>query len=98
MSEQSQLIKKGITLSSDNWENPTEFKFEGLNELKPEMVEEATKNARQTAEKFAKDSESKLGKIKRASQGSFSIENRDSNTPYIKRVRVVSSITYYLSE
>lgn len=98
MSKQSQLIKQGITLSSDNWENPTEFKFEGLNELKPAMVEEATINARQTAEKFAKDSESKLGKIKRASQGSFSIENRDSNTPHIKRVRVVSSITYYLSE
>lgn len=98
MGKQSELIKKGITISSDNWENPTEFKFEGLNELKPEMVEEATKNARQTAEKFAKDSDSELGKIKRASQGSFSIENRDSNTPYIKRVRVVSSITYYLSE
>lgn len=98
MSKQTQLIKQGVTLSSDNWENPTEFKFEGLNELKPEMVEEATKNARQTAEKFAEDSDSKLGKIKRASQGSFSIENRDSNTPYIKRVRVVSSITYYLSE
>ena len=72
-------------------------KFEGLNELKPSMVEEATKNARETAEKFAKDSDSELGKIKRASQGSFSIENRDSNTPHIKRVRVVSSITYYLS-
>lgn len=98
MSKQSQLIKQGVTLSSDNWENPTEFKFEGLNELKPEMVEEATINARQTAEKFAEDSDSKLGKIKRASQGSFSIENRDTNTPHIKRVRVVSSITYYLSE
>lgn len=98
MAKQSQLIKQGVTLSSDNWENPTEFKFEGLNELKPEMVEEATINARQTAEKFAEDSDSKLGKIKRASQGSFSIENRDSNTPHIKRVRVVSSITYYLSE
>lgn len=98
MKTQSSLIKKGITISADNWENPTEFKFEGLNELKPAMIEEATKNARQTAEKFAKDSNSELGKIKRASQGTFSIENRDSNTPYIKRIRVVSSITYYLSE
>ena len=97
MNKQSELIKQGITLSGDNWENPTEFKFEGLNELKPLMVEEATKNARETAEKFAKDSDSELGKIKQASQGSFSIENRDSNTPHIKRVRVVSSITYYLS-
>jgi hypothetical protein len=98
MSKQAELIKEGIVINtSDNWENPTEFKFEGLNDLKPSMVEEATKNARETAEKFAKDSDSELGKIKRASQGSFSIENRDSNTPHIKRVRVVSSITYYLS-
>lgn len=98
MGKQAELIKEGIVINdSENWENPTEFKFEGLNGLKPTMVEEATKNARETAEKFAKDSDSKLGKIKRASQGSFSIENRDSNTPHIKRVRVVSSITYYLS-
>lgn len=98
MKGQAELIKDGIVINaSENWENPTEFKFEGLNELKPSMVEEATKNARETAEKFAKDSDSELGKIKRASQGSFSIENRDSNTPHIKRVRVVSSITYYLS-
>ena len=98
MSKQAELIKEGIVINaSENWENPTEFKFEGLNELKPSMVEEATKNARETAEKFATDSDSELGKIKKASQGSFSIENRDSNTPHIKRVRVVSSITYYLS-
>jgi hypothetical protein len=98
MGKQAELIKEGIVVNaSESWENPTEFKFEGLNDLKPSMVEEATKNARETAEKFAKDSESELGKIKRASQGSFSIENRDSNTPHIKRVRVVSSITYYLS-
>ena len=98
MSKQADLIKEGVVINAaENWENPTEFKFEGLNDLKPSMVEEATKNARETAEKFAKDSDSELGKIKRASQGSFSIENRDSNTPYIKRVRVVSSVTYYLS-
>jgi hypothetical protein len=98
MSKQADLIKEGVVINAaENWENPTEFKFEGLNDLKPSMVEEATKNARETAQKFAKDSDSELGKIKRASQGSFSIENRDSNTPYIKRVRVVSSVTYYLS-
>ena len=48
------------------------------------------------AQKFAKDSRSKLGKIKTANQGAFTIENRDSNTPYIKTVRVVTSVTYYL--
>ncbi len=98
MKTQSSLMKKGITISDNNWENPIEFKFEGLNELKPEMVEEATKNARETAEKFAIDSDSKLGKIKYASQGTFTINNRDSNTPEIKTVRVVTYVTYYLSE
>ena len=52
------------------------------------MIEEATKNARAAAVKFAKDSDSELGKIKRAYQGQFSIEDRDANTPYIKRIRV----------
>ena len=60
------------------------------------MIEEATKNARAAAEKFAKDSGSKLGKIKSASQGQFTIYDRDANTPYIKNVRVVTTITYYL--
>ena len=48
------------------------------------------------AEKFAKDSGSSLGKIRTASQGTFSIEARDSNTPQTKKVRVVTSVTYYL--
>jgi hypothetical protein len=60
------------------------------------MIEEDTKNAREAAVKFAKDSESELGDIKNASQGQFSIDNRDQNTPFIKKVRVVSSISYYL--
>lgn len=97
MSRQSELLKKGIVVGGSNqWENPVEFKYEGLNEIKPEMIEEATENARETAKKFAKDSNSRLGKIKTANQGTFTIENRDSNTPYIKKVRVVTSVTYYL--
>ena len=96
MKKQSELIKKGIVFDSNNWNNPVEFKYEGLNDIKPSMIEEATKNARMAAEKFAKDSGSRLGKIKSASQGTFSIENRDSNTPHIKRVRVVTYVTYYL--
>ena len=96
MSRQSDLLKKGIVTGGNTWENPVEFKYEGLNEIKPAMIEEATMNAREAAEKFAKDSESKLGKIKTANQGTFTIENRDSNTPYIKKVRVVTSVTYYL--
>ncbi len=62
------------------------------------MIEEATKNARATAEKFASDSDSKLGKIKNANQGQFSIVDRDSNTPDIKRVRVVTTVDYYLED
>ena len=96
MSEQAALLKKGVVTVENNWDNPVEFKYEGLNSIKPQMIEDATKNAREVAEKFAKDSDSKIGKIKTANQGTFSIEARDSNTPYIKRVRVVTSVTYYL--
>lgn len=99
MKRQTEVLKKGIVIGSDNnWDNPVEFKFEGLNGIKPEMIEEATKNAREAADKFAKDSDSRLGKIKTASQGTFTIEDRDSNTPYIKRVRIVTSVTYYLKK
>ena len=97
MSDLAVLLKRGVVIVENNWENPIEFKYEGLNEIKPQMIEEATKNAREVAEKFAKDSDSKIGKIKTANQGTFSIEARDSNTPYIKRVRVVTSVTYYLN-
>ena len=95
-SKEAELLKKGIVSGGNSWETPVEFKYEGLNDIKPEMIEEATKNARETAQKFAKDSDSRLGKIKTASQGTFTIENRDSNTPHIKKVRVVTSVTYYL--
>lgn len=97
MSRQQELLKKGVVVGGDNrWENPVEFKYEGLNDIKPQMIEEATRNVREAAQKFAKDSDSRLGKIRTANQGTFTIENRDSNTPYIKKVRVVTSVTYYL--
>lgn len=95
MASQSNLLRAGITFSSD-WGHVPQFKFEALNDIKPEMIEEATANARQAADKFAKDSDSRIGKIKTAGQGTFSIEDRDSNTPQIKRVRVVTYVTYYL--
>ena len=62
------------------------------------MIEESTRKAREVAEKFASDSKSSLGKIRRASQGQFSIEPRDRNNPHIKKVRVVSTVEYYLSD
>jgi hypothetical protein len=90
------LAEKGVFAKNDVYE--TRYMFTGLNSLKPTMIEEATKNARLAAEKFAKDSNSKLGKIKSAHQGYFSITNRDSSTPYIKAVRVVTNVTYYLDD
>jgi len=93
-----ELGKRGIVLTGGNYENRTEFLFTRLNDIKPEMIEEATRKAREVAEKFAKDSNSRLGKIKRASQGQFSIADRDRNTPYIKKIRVVSTVEYYLSD
>ena len=69
-----------------------------LNENKPEIIEEATRKAREVAEKFSSDSQSKLGKIKKASQGQFSISDRDKNNPHIKKVRVVTTVEYYLSD
>ena len=93
-----QLGKQGIAISGQNYQYKTEFLFTELNRIKPEMIEEATKNAREVAIRFAKDSKSQLGKIKNARQGQFSIQNRDSTTLHIKKIRVVSTITYYLSD
>lgn len=90
------LGKKGIAIAGENYDTKVEFLFSNLNQIKPAMVEEATRNAREVAEKFASDSQSRLGKIKEALQGQFSIDDRDSTTPYIKRVRVVSTVVYYL--
>ena len=92
------LGKQGIVFTGDNYGGQTEYLFNRLNEIKPAMIEEATRNAREVAEKFAADSASQLGKIRRASQGQFSITPRDRNNPHIKRVRVVSTVEYYLSD
>ncbi|HOV84658.1 MAG TPA: SIMPL domain-containing protein [Paludibacteraceae bacterium] len=96
MSRQAELLKQGIAVTVNNYS--VRYEYTKLNEIKPQMIEEATKNARKAAEKFAKDSGSKLGKIKNATQGQFVISNRDENTPYIKNIRVVSTITYYLED
>ncbi|HEB9346371.1 TPA: SIMPL domain-containing protein [Campylobacter coli] len=92
----SSLGKLGIVTKIEDYE--IEYLYTKLNEIKPQMIEEATLNARNSAIKFAQDSNSNLGKIKKASQGQFSISNRDKNTPYIKTIRVVSTIEYYLKD
>ena len=98
IAEQSELLKQGIAIVGGDWEYKVLYEFTGLNDVKPQMIEEATKNARLAADKFAKDSGSKLGKIKHASQGQFSIEDRDANTPFIKHIRVVTTIEYSLED
>jgi uncharacterized protein len=93
-----ELISKGILMTSKNTWQPIQYSFSGLNKLKPAMIEEATKNAREVAEKFALDSNSKVTKIKSAQQGLFSINDLDQNTSDIKIVRVVSTIEYQLED
>ncbi len=89
----SDLLAKGIVVSSNSWS--TDYQYNGLNDLKPEMIEEATKNAREVAEKFAADSRSKLGGIRNANQGQFSITG-DDQQPWKKHIRVVTTISYNL--
>ena len=98
MDSLSALGRKGIVLTGGNYQAQTEYLFTRLNDVKPDMIEEATRKAREVAEKFAADSQSRLGKIRRASQGQFSISPRDKNNPHIKKVRVVSTVEYYLSD
>lgn len=95
---QTELLKQGIAIVAGDYNYQTTYEYTDLNSIKPAMIADATKNARKAAIKFAEDSESNLGKIKTASQGQFSIEDRDQYTPYIKRVRVVSTIQYYLKD
>lgn len=94
LNRQMELLKEGVAFSNSY----INYQFTELNSIKPEMIAEATKNARLSADQFAADSNSRVGKIKTASQGQFSIDDRDSSTPYIKRVRVVSTIVYYLED
>ena len=96
------LIKGGVLLGQPNggYNPPPQYLFTKLNEVKPEMIAEATKNARNSAEQFAKDSGQQVGQIRSANQGIFEILARDpsvseTETPK-KSVRVVSTIDYYL--
>ncbi len=95
---QTDLMKEGVAVVAENYQYQTTYEYTDLNAVKPEMIAEATRNAREAADKFAADSQSRLGKIKTARQGQFTIEDRDQYTPYIKNIRVVTSIDYYLED
>ena len=95
---ETELLKEGVAIIAETYQYPTTYEYTDLNKIKPEMIAEATKNAREAANKFGEDSGSRLGRIKTATQGQFSINDRDQFTPYIKTIRVVTYVDYYLED
>jgi Uncharacterized protein conserved in bacteria len=93
---QGELLRQGIAIINDQYDSQVSYEYVSFAEMKPKMMAEAIKNAEATAEQFAENSNSKLDKIVSADQGQFSISDRDNYTPYIKKVRVVTTITYSL--
>jgi hypothetical protein len=104
----SALVSQGIALEQNDCILGPSYSFTKLNEIKPDMLAEATKNARQVAEQFAVSSGSKVGEIRQANQGVFSVVDRDraaegaddgacgKTSDINKRVRVVTTLDYYL--
>ncbi len=87
----NELLEEGIVVES-GWKD---YQYKAFTDLKPEMIAEATKNARVVAQKFADDAACRLGSIRQANQGIFSMEN-DDDQPWLIKVRVVSTFQYYL--
>lgn len=87
------LVKEGITMS----QNSIVFEFSDINSIKPEMLAEAIKNAKISAEQFAKESGSRLGKVSRGNQGVFDITDKDPGSPEYKKIRVVSTLRFLLN-
>jgi hypothetical protein len=92
-----ELIREGVALMR-SYEYNTTFLYTALDEIKPQMIADATKDARKAAEQFARDSGSTVGAIRNAQQGYFDIQDRDAFSPEIKKVRVVTTIQYFLDE
>jgi len=104
-----ELLQVGVFLSSSDYGNPLQFYFTKLNDIKPEMITEATKNARKAAEQFASENNSKLGQLKKANQGLFTIVDRTASlsggeggyasgtNDLFKKVRVVISAEYSIN-
>jgi len=97
MERSGELVKQGVAVIR-SYDYNTQYLFTELDKIKPEMIAEATKDARRAAEQFAKDSGSTVGAIRTAQQGLFSIEDRDQFSPEFKKVRVVTTVDYYLSD
>ncbi|GAA3549341.1 SIMPL domain-containing protein [Zobellella aerophila] len=89
------LVSQGVLLRQ-RFEHKTQYLFTRLNEIKPDMIAEATANARAAAQQFAKDADAEVGAIRSAQQGYFSVSDLDGYTPEKKQVRVVTSVEYSL--
>lgn len=98
IARQGELLKQGIAIVVGDYDTNIDYEYVSFKAMKPRMMQEAIANAETTAQQFAKNSHSKLNKIVSADQGQFSIEDRDLNTPYIKKVRVVTTVTYSLKD
>ena len=92
--QQAELLKQGVAIENSN----AQYEYASFQQMKPEMMAEAIKNAQKTAEQFAEASNARLGNIQTAGKGQFEIDNRDENTPYIKKLRVVTTITYSIED
>jgi len=86
------LVKKGVVLNQNN----IYFEFSDLNSIKPDMLAEAIKNARDTASQFANNSGSLLGSVTRGNQGVFDITEKDPGSPEYKKIRLVSTLRFLL--
>ncbi len=96
MEASDKLVQQGIALSGGDYQSKPQFLFTGLNEIKPDMIQEANRNARKAAERFAADSNSPVGAVRHAIQGPFEINDVDSSSPDRKIVRVVTTVDFYL--
>jgi uncharacterized protein len=92
-----ELVKEGVAVIR-SYEYNTQYLYTNLERIKPDMIAEATKDARHAAEQFAQDSGSGVGAIRKAQQGFFSIEDRDQFSPQFKKIRVVTTVEYYLTD
>lgn len=90
-----ELVGRGVMIGEGS---QPDFDYTKLNDIKPALIAEATANARDSAEQFAKDSHSRLGGIRSANQGVVTISDRDQSSPQVKKVRVVTTVEYFLKD
>jgi len=95
MERSGELVAQGVALVR-SYDATTEYFFTGLDEVKPEMIREATRDARRAAQQFAEDSGARVGGIRNAQQGYFSIQERDRFSPEHKKIRVVTTVQFFL--